>query len=239
MADGLNRVLLLGNLGADPELRFTQGGQAVLNLRLAINESYLDKDKVRQERTEWVNVVVWGKRGEALAKILTKGSSIFVEGSLRSSSYDDRDGNKRYKTEINANNVVLTGGRGRGGEESDRPRNSPDGHGGYGGGRPSPGGGVDLAGVVSAGDFEVRFGRDAGKPISLVADLSWLRGVLVGDLDKPDKAQYRARNKSQILAIDEELTRRAGGALGGAAGDPLGELDGGGYGGGSDDDIPF
>src|SRR4029079_9205706 len=114
MADGLNRVMLLGNLGADPELRFTQGGQAVLNMRLATTESYLDKDKVRRERTDWHNVVVWGKRGEALAKILTKGSSVFIEGSIRTSSYDDREGQKRYKTEIIAQNVILAG-RGRGG----------------------------------------------------------------------------------------------------------------------------
>lgn len=109
MSEGLNRVMLLGNLGADPELRFTQGGQAVLHLRLATTESYLDKDKVRRERTDWHNVVVWGKRGEALSKILTKGSTVFVEGSLRTSSYDDRDGNKRYKTEVIASNVILAG----------------------------------------------------------------------------------------------------------------------------------
>src|SRR6185295_11369323 len=120
MAEGLNRVMLLGNLGADPELRFTQGGQAVLNMRLATTESYLDKDKVRRDRTDWHNIVVWGKRGEALAKILTKGSNLFVEGSIRTSSYDDRDGNKRYKTEIIANNILLTGGgRGRGAPAED------------------------------------------------------------------------------------------------------------------------
>jgi single-strand DNA-binding protein len=135
MAEGLNRVMLLGNLGADPDLRYTQGGQAVLNIRLATTESYLDKNKVRQERTDWHNVVVWGKRGEALAKFLTKGSSIFVEGGRRTSSYDDKEGNKRYKTEIHANNVILAGGRGRGGE------------GGEGGGRPRPSGGAaPLAG---------------------------------------------------------------------------------------------
>jgi single-strand DNA-binding protein len=104
--------MLLGNLGADPELRFTQGGQAVLNIRLATTESYLDRDKQRQERTEWHAVVVWGKRGEALAKILKKGDRVFVEGSLRTSSYDDREGNKRYKTEVHAREVILCGGRG-------------------------------------------------------------------------------------------------------------------------------
>src|SRR3954470_24218704 len=127
MADGLNRVMLLGNLGADPELRFTQGGQAVLNMRLATTESYLDKDKVRKERTDWHNVVVWGKRGEALAKILAKGSSVFIEGSLRTSSYDDREGNKRYKTEVIANNILITNSRGRGGAGA----GAEEGGGGY------------------------------------------------------------------------------------------------------------
>jgi single-strand DNA-binding protein len=139
MAEGLNRVMLLGNLGADPELRFTQGGQAVLNMRLATTESYLDKNKVRQERTDWHNVVVWGKRGEALAKILGKGSSLFIEGSIRTSSYDDREGNKRYKTEIIANNVLLTGGRRGGGAGDDA--GAPAYEGGEYGGPPAGGGG--------------------------------------------------------------------------------------------------
>ncbi|HVJ20990.1 MAG TPA: single-stranded DNA-binding protein, partial [Polyangiaceae bacterium] len=93
MAEGLNRVMLLGNLGADPELRMTSGGQAVLKLRLATSETYLDRNKVRQERTEWHSVVVWGKRAEGLAKILSKGSRLFIEGGLRTSSYDDKEGN--------------------------------------------------------------------------------------------------------------------------------------------------
>ena len=116
MAEGLNRVMLLGNLGADPDLKVTAGGQAVLKLRLATTETYLDKANARQERTEWHSITVWGKRGEALAKILSKGSSIFVEGSLRTSSYE-KDGEKRYRTEINANNIILSGGkRGGGGD---------------------------------------------------------------------------------------------------------------------------
>ena len=112
MAEGLNRVLLLGNLGADPELKMTQGGTAVLKIRLATNERYQDKAGVWQDRTEWHSVVVWSKRAESLHKVLTKGSTIFVEGSLRTTSYEDRDGNKRSKTEISANRVILVGGRG-------------------------------------------------------------------------------------------------------------------------------
>ena len=120
MAEGLNKVLLLGNLGADPELRITPGGQAVLKLRLATTESYLDKNNVRQERTEWHSVTVWGKRGEALAKILSKGSRVFIEGSLRTSSYE-KDGEKRYRTETVAHNLILAGGR-RGTEEPHEER---------------------------------------------------------------------------------------------------------------------
>jgi single-strand DNA-binding protein len=131
MAEGLNRVMLLGNLGADPELRMTSGGQAVLKLRLATSETYLDRNRQRQERTEWHNVVVWGKRAEALAKIIPKGTRIFVEGGLRTSSYDDREGNKRYRTEIVATNLLLQG-QGRGG--------GPGG-GGPGGGGPGGGSG--------------------------------------------------------------------------------------------------
>lgn len=111
MADGLNRVMLLGNLGADPELRVTTSGQSVLKLRLATSESYLDKNRVRQEKTEWHSIVVWGKRAESLGKILSKGSRLFVEGSLQTRSYDDKDGNKKYSTEVNARDIILAGDR--------------------------------------------------------------------------------------------------------------------------------
>ena len=130
MAEGLNKVMLLGNLGADPELKVTQGGQAVLKLRLATTESYVDKNQTRQERTEWHSVTVWGRRGEALAKFLTKGASIFVEGSLRTSSYEV-NGEKRYRTEVIANNILLP----RGGRGGDQPRAEGD----FGGGdAPAP-----------------------------------------------------------------------------------------------------
>jgi single-strand DNA-binding protein len=130
MADGLNKVMLLGNLGADPELKMTAGGQAMLRLRLATTESYLDRNNVRQERTDWHSVTVWGKRGEALAKFLAKGERIFVEGSLRTSSYE-KNGEKRYRTEINATNIILAG-RGKAGD--------------------SPGGGYERRAPMRGGD---------------------------------------------------------------------------------------
>src|SRR3982751_3610484 len=98
MADGLNKVMLFGNLGADPELKMTSGGQAILKMRLATTETYLDRNKVRQEKTEGHSGGLWGKRAEALSRFLSKGSKLFVEGGLRTSSYDDKVGNKRYKT---------------------------------------------------------------------------------------------------------------------------------------------
>jgi single-strand DNA-binding protein len=154
MAEGLNRVMLLGNLGADPELRMTNSGQAVLKMRLATSESYLDRNKVRQERTEWHSVVVWGRRAEALGKFLTKGSRLFIEGGLRTTSYDDRDGNKRYKTEVVANNVILAGsGGGRGGG------GGAGGGGGGGPGRSQEGGsGSDPAPPAGGGFDEADYG---------------------------------------------------------------------------------
>jgi single-strand DNA-binding protein len=106
---------------------------------------------VRQERTDWHSVVVWGKRGEALAKILAKGSSLFVEGSLRTSSYE-KGGEKRYKTEINATNVILTGGRSAG---SAPPSGAPEGSSrsrGYGAGNSRPVAPVDAAPMRQAGE---------------------------------------------------------------------------------------
>lgn len=120
MSEGYNRVMLLGSLGADPEYRVTQGGQGVLNMRLATNESYFDKKQnKRVERTDWHTVVLWGARAEALSKFLAKGASIFVEGSLRTSSYDNREGVKVWKTEVVATNVILAGGKRDGAARTD------------------------------------------------------------------------------------------------------------------------
>jgi single-strand DNA-binding protein len=169
MAEGLNKVMLLGNLGADPELKVTAGGQAVLKLRLATTETYLDRNQTRQERTEWHSVTLWGKRGEALSRFLSKGERIFVEGSLRTSSYE-KNGEKRYRTEVIANNIILAG-RGKGGADAAYEggggggggfeRRAPRGEGGGGGGggserAPSPAP-VDDFGDYPAGDDEIPF----------------------------------------------------------------------------------
>ncbi len=110
MADGLNKAILIGNLGAEPELRHTANGNVRLVLRLATNESWRDKAGERQERTEWHNVVVWGKRAEALHPMLTKGRHLAVDGRIHTRSYD-KEGQKRYITEVIADNIVLLGRR--------------------------------------------------------------------------------------------------------------------------------
>lgn len=109
MADGLNQATLFGNLGADPELRVTPSGTSVLKLRMATTESYLDRNNTRQERTEWHSITVWGKRADALAKILSKGDKILIQGRIRTSTYE-KNGEKRYRTEIHAEQIFLAGG---------------------------------------------------------------------------------------------------------------------------------
>jgi single-strand DNA-binding protein len=96
----LNRVMLIGRLGQDPELRITSGGTTVCNLSLATTEKWKDKNGDKQERTEWHRCVAWGKQAEILAQYVSKGSLLYVEGSLETKAWDDKDGNKRYTTEI-------------------------------------------------------------------------------------------------------------------------------------------
>src|SRR5690606_34722637 len=146
MAGGVNKVILVGRLGADPDMRYTPSGQGVCELRLATNESWTDKNGQRQGRTEWHRIVVWGKRAEICSKYLSKGREVYVEGRIQTRQYDDKDGNKRYITEIIAQDVQFLGGGGgrdggRGGRMDDGPPPPSDADfGGYGGGG---GGGPD------------------------------------------------------------------------------------------------
>jgi len=113
----VNKVILIGNLGKDPEVKYTQGGMPVAKFTLATNERYKDKDGQWQDRTEWHNVVAFQRLAEIVGEYLKKGGKAYIEGSLRTSSWDDKEtGQKRYKTEIIANDLVLLSGRGEGGE---------------------------------------------------------------------------------------------------------------------------
>jgi single-strand DNA-binding protein len=118
---GVNKAILIGNLGRDPELRYTQNGQAVVNFTLATSESWNDKSSGEKvERTEWHRIVVWGKVGELCAQYLTKGRSVYVEGRIQTREWEDKEGQKRRTTEINAQSVKFlgTGTRGAGSGEA-------------------------------------------------------------------------------------------------------------------------
>jgi len=108
----VNKVILVGNLGKDPEVRYTQTGSAVANFSIATSEQWNDRDGKKQERTEWHNIVVWGKQAEHCGQYLSKGRQVYVEGSIRTRSYDDKSGNKRYITEIVAQRIQFLGGGG-------------------------------------------------------------------------------------------------------------------------------
>ena len=125
----VNKVILVGNLGRDAELRYTPGGAAVATLNLATTEVWNDKQGQRQEKTEWHRVVLWGKQAETLQEYLVKGKQIYVEGRLQTRQWDDKDGNKRYTTEIKADRVTLlsSGGGGRSGGMDRAPSPAPGG----------------------------------------------------------------------------------------------------------------
>ena len=108
----VNKVILVGNLGKDPEVRYTQTGSAVANFSIATSEQWNDRDGKKQERTEWHNIVVWGKQAEHCGQYLSKGRQVYIEGSIRTRSYDDKSGNKRYITEIVAQRIQFLGGGG-------------------------------------------------------------------------------------------------------------------------------
>jgi single-strand DNA-binding protein len=109
---GINKAILIGRLGADPEVRYTPSGVAVANFSIATSEEWKDKDTgEKKERTEWHRIVVWSKLGELCGEYLSKGRQVYIEGRIQTRSWDDRDGNKRYTTEIVATDVQFLGGR--------------------------------------------------------------------------------------------------------------------------------
>jgi single-strand DNA-binding protein len=115
----VNKVILIGNLGQDPEKRFTGSGAAVTTFNIATTERWNDNQGQKQERTEWHRIVVWGKQAENCAQYLSKGRPVYIEGRLQTRQWDDKDGNKRYTTEVVAQRVQFLGsGQGRGNTES-------------------------------------------------------------------------------------------------------------------------
>lgn len=126
MARGVNKVILLGNLGKDPEVKYTQSGMAVARFSLATTERAKDKDGNWNDKTEWHNVVAFGRTAEVAGEYLKKGRTVYIEGSIRTSSWDDKEsGQKKYRTEIIINDLIMVGGQREGGE----------GGGGYSGSR--------------------------------------------------------------------------------------------------------
>jgi single-strand DNA-binding protein len=134
----MNKAIIIGNLGKDPEVRYTNNGNAVAQFSVATSERWTDKGGEAQERTDWHNIVVWGKQGENCGQYLSKGSKVCVEGSIRTRNYDDKDGVKRYVTEIIAQRVEFLNSKGGGGRRDD-PGPQEDDAGGRGksdGGKP-------------------------------------------------------------------------------------------------------
>ncbi len=130
MARAVNKVILIGNLGQEPELRYTGSGTAVCNMRLATNESYTNQDGEEVTQTEWHNVVAWGRLGEVCNEYLDKGSQVYFEGKLQTREWEDRDGNTRYTTEVKAQEMMFLDsnrqGGPAGGEDFDQEQSYED-----------------------------------------------------------------------------------------------------------------
>lgn len=123
---GVNKAILIGNLGADPETRVTPSGQPVTNFRIATSERWMDRDGKNQERTEWHRIVTFSRLAETCRDYLAKGRQVYVEGRIQTNQWEDRDGNKRYTTEIVAQTVRFLGGRADRAASSDAPSYTPD-----------------------------------------------------------------------------------------------------------------
>ncbi len=125
MARSVNKVILIGNLGKDPELRYAPSGSAVASFSLATSEQWKDQEGNPQERTSWHNIVVWGKLAEIAAEYLKKGRKVYIEGRLQYRDYETKDGNRRYVTEIVVNDLVMLGSRQDGGEKEESAPSAP------------------------------------------------------------------------------------------------------------------
>jgi single-strand DNA-binding protein len=159
MARGVNKVIIVGNLGADPETRAMPSGSQVANLRIATTENWKDRTTgENQERTEWHRVALFGRLAEIAAEYLRKGSQVYIEGSLRTRKYQDKQGNERYSTEIVGNDMQMLGGRGGGAGGGGGPS------GGQGGSQGGGGGGQGGGGYGGGGGREPRDSGEYAEP---------------------------------------------------------------------------
>lgn len=250
MAGGVNKVILIGNLGADPEVRFTPAAQAVANFRIATSESWTDKQGQKQERTEWHRIVAWGKLAELCGEYLTKGRQVYVEGKLQTREWTNKENQKQYTTEIVAQNVTfLAGGQGAeraaptgpAGEDDfgPPPNNLEDGPGTQAAGRErdhgegfqpvAHRGHAPAAGGGGGGAVFPPYGRSKGAPVAgaSAGDLEFYASGCRRTLADPAKARWHDKERELLAAIEAEIARQGSGGAAPAAGGP------------SEDDIPF
>jgi single-strand DNA-binding protein len=158
----VNKVILIGNLGKDPEVRFTPGGQAVANFSVATSDNWTDKSGQKQERTEWHRIVVWGKQAELCGEYLKKGRQVYIEGRLQTREWTDKEGRKNYTTEVVANAVTFLGSRDGAGAGSGGGGGRGGGYSQRGGGGQQQGGGYDDYGPPPMGADEGGGGGGGG-----------------------------------------------------------------------------
>jgi len=170
----LNKVMLIGNLGADPETRFMQDGTCVCNLRLATTEKFKGRDGNPQERTEWHRVVMWGRLGEIANQYLSKGSRVYIEGKIETKKWQDRDGQDRYTTEIRANEMKMLGG-GSGSNQA---------------GGSQQGGGFPTQGGNQGGSFPSQGGNQGGGSAAKKNNDPFASGPDFGDVPVDDDIPF-------------------------------------------------
>lgn len=183
MSKGLNNCIFVGRLGADPELRFLQSGQAKLSMRLAVDETYKDREGNEKGSTTWVSLTMWGKGAESLSKFLKKGQQLTVVSRFHSYSYDDRDGNKKYATEFIVDNLIF-GAAPKGSVQGEDAPADHDGGGHGGGGGYRRGGGQGNQSSGGGGDSPPRDG--GGQRQQRQADPPPVQEEPVGDFDDQD-----------------------------------------------------
>lgn len=197
----VNKVIIVGNLCQDPEVRYTQGGQAVSNFTVACNDNWTDKAGQKQERTEFVRTVAWGKTAELAGEYLQKGRQVYVEGRLQTREWTDKENRKQWTTEVVVDKLVFLGSKdgATGGQSPQRDAGSS---------RSGGGASRDTSGMVFP-----NYGRSRGKLIAGASrgDLEYYADGARQSLADPSKSQWHAASRTLLTAIEAELARGPGG----------------------------